>query len=61
MYEVVKKTKRNFKTKEGTTLKTRNNKKKDLREARKMKVKDKVEDEDRTIIPTNRNHLKKEY
>jgi len=26
-----------------------------------MKVKDEVEDKDRTIMPTNRNRLKKEY
>lgn len=26
-----------------------------------MKVKDEVEDEDRTIMPTNHNRLKKEY
>ena len=36
-------------------------KKKDLREARRIKVKDEVENEDRTIMPTNLNRLKKKY
>ena len=53
--------KRQFKKKQSTTIKTRNSKKnKNLRDSRRIQVKEEVKIEHRTVVPTNRDWLKNE-
>ena len=61
MSDVNEKTEKNFKSRTTNAIKTRNSeRKKSARDERRAAVKVEVENEDRAIMPTNRDRLKEE-
>ena len=59
---LIKKIKKNFKSRNTNAIKKRNSeRKKSARYELRVTVKVEVENEDRTIMPTNRDRLKEEY